>query len=105
MSRCAVTYRLLSGDQTPRRTIRESWEQFAAMVIPADAPAVQRTEMRKAFWAGAASSLLLVESVGWLDCSVEEGAQYIHDRLEEALKELGGSAFAQRMIQHVQGKP
>lgn len=32
--------------------IAHLWTQFAGIVIPADAPAVQREEMRRAFYAG-----------------------------------------------------
>jgi hypothetical protein len=33
--------------------IAEAWKRFEAMVLPASASAVQRSEMRKAFYAGA----------------------------------------------------
>jgi hypothetical protein len=35
--------------------ITEAWEDYAAKVLPPGAPEVQRTECRRAFWAGAAA--------------------------------------------------
>ncbi len=37
-------------------TIAEAWANFAGFVLPANAPAIQREEMRKAFYGG------------WVDC-------------------------------------
>lgn len=36
-----------------RMLMAEQWDSFARAVLPADAPAVQRQEMRRAFYAGA----------------------------------------------------
>lgn len=33
-------------------TIQSQWETFAAAVLPQEAPEVQRSEMRRAFYAG-----------------------------------------------------
>lgn len=40
--------------------IREQWEKFECAVIPITAGAVQRAEMRKAFFAGADSLFFLI---------------------------------------------
>lgn len=37
-----------------RKLIREGWYAYAEHVLPKDAPAVQRQETRRAFYAGAA---------------------------------------------------
>lgn len=39
------------------KTIAERWAEFAANVLPASAPAAQRVEMRRAFYAGFESAL------------------------------------------------
>ena len=36
-----------------RQLMAEQWDSFARAVLPKDAPAVQRQEMRRAFYAGA----------------------------------------------------
>jgi len=36
------------------KPIETAWKRFERMVVPADASAVQRSEMRKSFYAGAA---------------------------------------------------
>lgn len=40
-------------------TIADQWATFAAMVVPKGATAVQRQEMRRAFYAGAEAMLRL----------------------------------------------
>ena len=41
-----------------RQLMAEQWDSFARAVLPKDAPAVQRTEMRRAFYAGAQGILM-----------------------------------------------
>ena len=36
-----------------RLLVAEQWDQFCRVVMPADAPLIQRREMRRAFYAGA----------------------------------------------------
>jgi hypothetical protein len=43
-----------------RLLIQEQWNGFARAVLPSDASAVQRTEMRRAFYGGAHALLCLV---------------------------------------------
>jgi len=48
-----------------RRALSEEWETFNAKVVPPKAPPMQRLEMRRAWYAGAAAMLGLVS--GGLD--------------------------------------
>lgn len=43
-----------------RQLVAEQWDQFARAVLPRDTPAVQRQEMRRAFYAGAQGVLFKV---------------------------------------------
>lgn len=43
-----------------RQLMAEQWDQFARAVLPADAPPIQKQEMRRAFYAGAESILFRV---------------------------------------------
>ena len=45
-------------------TIAEQWELLSANVIPDDAPIIQRVEMKRAFYAGAAAVLDLHYIIG-----------------------------------------
>lgn len=54
-----------------RRTLADEWRDFS-LTIPARAPAVQRDEMRKAFYAGALSLLVLIS--GGLDADPDPTA-------------------------------
>lgn len=38
-------------------TLAQLWDEFVAKVIPADAPEIQRKEMRRAYYAGAHAAL------------------------------------------------
>jgi hypothetical protein len=50
-----------TGDRQVRalRTILGNWQHFERVDLAPEAPGVQRYEMRRAFWAGAGSMLLL----------------------------------------------
>jgi hypothetical protein len=52
-----------------RRTLYDEWFEFARQCIPEQAPEVQRVEMRRAFYAGAAVLFSLV--TGGLDADKE----------------------------------
>lgn len=43
-----------------RQLMAEQWDQFARLVLPKDAPAIQRQEMRRAFYSGAQAILFRV---------------------------------------------
>ena len=44
-----------------QQLIEEEWLEFSLMVMPPNAPAVQRIEMRRAFYAGAHALLCLMQ--------------------------------------------
>ena len=50
-----------AGDKTVRalRTVLGNWQHFERVDLAPETPDVQRYEMRRAFWAGAGSMLLL----------------------------------------------
>jgi hypothetical protein len=52
-----------------RRSLAEDWKEFARLVIPLGAPAMQVAEMRRSWYAGAASLFALVS--GGLDADHE----------------------------------
>jgi hypothetical protein len=54
------------------RTIADQWALFEKLVIPANAPPIQRQEMRRAFYAGAEALLGLQMEIG--DGSITEEA-------------------------------
>ena len=43
-----------------RQLVAEQWDQFARLVLPKEAPADQRREMRRAFYSGAQAILFNV---------------------------------------------
>lgn len=44
--------------------LEEQWNGFARAVIPADAPKVQRREMKRAFYAGAEAMMRIQYAIG-----------------------------------------
>jgi hypothetical protein len=52
-----------------RRALRDEWAEFAKKILPAGAPEVQRTEMRRAWYTGAAAMFGLM--TGGLDADHE----------------------------------
>jgi hypothetical protein len=55
-----------------RRRIEEQYNDYARRVIPADASGTQRTEMRQAFFAGALSVLVMIETLSMGDNGLVE---------------------------------
>ena len=53
-------------------TVQEQWEIFSKQVVPKDAPAIQVTEMRRSFYAGAESMLRIQWAIG--DSAISEDA-------------------------------
>jgi len=53
-------------------TIAEQWDAFSALVMPKDAPTLQRLEMRRAFYAGFEAALRIQWGIG--DKSISEDA-------------------------------
>lgn len=52
-----------------RRTLADEWAEFSRAVMPKDAPEMQRVEMRRAWYAGAAAMFGLM--TGGLDADHE----------------------------------
>ncbi len=72
-----------------RKPIEHGWEGFAAAVLPANASDVQRIEMRKAFFAGAAY-LFTLQMQGVSDGDdVTSGDEQFMRRIDEELRAFG----------------
>lgn len=77
------------------RSLAEAWGQFRMAVVPADAPEVQVTEMRRAFYAGAAGlqGLMFARLDDQTDdCTAEDEAfmMGINAELEAFAKAIAG---------------
>ena len=72
-------------------TIAEQWASFEVLVMPQDAPAVQRQEMRRAFYSGAEAMLRLQYTVGGNDVSENAGVMMLEGWHDEC------SLFAQQV--------
>jgi hypothetical protein len=72
-------------------TIRDAWLDFESKVIPAEAPAFQRVEMRRAFYAGA-TSVVLMHTGPIADASEAAGVAMIQGLIDECF------AFASQVI-------
>jgi hypothetical protein len=64
-------------------SMRESWESFESAVMPPGVPAVQRSEMRRAFYAGAWAVLCVLRRLGDDDVSEETGGRVLESLTEE----------------------
>lgn len=67
------------------KTIQSGFESFNRDVIPAQAPAVQRREMRLAFYAGATHILQTMISLGEPNISEDAGVVILEDLRIEAV--------------------
>jgi len=72
-------------------TVQEQWESFSKLVVPKDAPEIQVTEMRRAFYAGVEAMLRIQWAIG--DAAVsEDGAMAIlegvHDECQRFASEV-----------------
>ena len=75
-------------------TVEEQWAGYAAAVMPPGAPPVQRREMRRAFYAGVYSLLLLCRDVlGSPLVSEAEGERALESQLAEC------EAFQREMLE------
>jgi hypothetical protein len=68
-----------------RQLMAEQWDQFARAVLPKDAPADQRREMRRAFYAGAQGILFKVITALAPDSEPTEEDLRMMDDLEREL--------------------
>ena len=64
-------------------SIAEQWEEFAKAVLRPGTPDVQRREMRRAFYAGVASTLTQCQRIGEDDVHEDEGCLYLTALTEE----------------------
>lgn len=77
------------------KLIAEQWQSFEQQVIPKTAPAIQREEMQKAFFAGALAVLGVAFELGSEDVSEEDGAATLEGMKRECLEfmaKMGGSS-------------
>lgn len=65
------------------RTIAQQWTQFERLVMPQGASALQRQEMRRAFYAGFQASLTVGVEIAAADLSDEAGAAVLQGLHEE----------------------
>lgn len=80
-----------------RKLMQEQWGLFCERVISPDAPEVQKTEMRRAFYAGAQAILFRVIVAFALETTepTEEDLQIMVD-LEAELKQFAADVVAGR---------
>ena len=67
------------------KIIKENWDEFKKAVIPNNAPPIQVSEMRSAFYAGVQIAFNEIIRIS-VECTEVE-AQYKLDKLEEELEE------------------
>lgn len=70
--------------------LETEWQKFEALVIPATAPEVQRTEMRKSFYAGATVIMSVLMALGDSGIS-EEAGELVLQRLGEEIQAYAAS--------------
>lgn len=76
-------------------TIQAMWASYEAGVIPADAGATQRTECRRAFYAGAQAMLGTFWNLGSMDVTEDAGVAVIEGMHQEA-QAFAGDVLAGR---------
>lgn len=57
----------------PDETVQQMWDGFASSVLPKDAPPIQWTEMRRAFYAGCYGMLMACSQIGEESVSEDTG--------------------------------
>ena len=75
-------------------TIKEQWERFSDLIIPQNAPEIQKEEMRRAFYCGVEAMSRIQFNIG--DSSVTEDEaikilEGIHQECELFAAELAGN--------------
>ncbi|MBZ0086495.1 MAG: hypothetical protein K8F33_00100 [Thermomonas sp.] len=76
-------------------TVQEQWDGFRKLVVPKDAPEVQVTEMRRAFYAGVEAMLRIQWAIG--DDAVSEDAgvailEGVHDECRRFAEDVANGA-------------
>lgn len=74
-------------------SIKEHWDEYEKHVVPKDAGPVQRSECKRAFYAGVAAYMFIVTELADRDAPQAEGVAALR-RLEEEV-----SDFAKRVIE------
>lgn len=77
-------------------TIQSSWESYQSQVIPKDAPTVQITETRRAFYAGCQTILGIMYGIGDASISEDAGVEMIetlHQECQLFLSGIKGGVF------------
>lgn len=64
-------------------TVQEQWQTFEALVMPANAPPIQRQEMRRAFYAGAEAMMRVQWNIGGEEISEDAGVQILEGCRDE----------------------
>lgn len=87
-------------------TIKELWEDFKAQTIPDRVPAVQKHEMRKAFYAGVLSLLSVLPEIDE-SVSTQAGAEILRAWGNEVVNVLTMFALLEdaRSQSHTEGEP
>ena len=70
--------------------LQRNWQSFEAVIIPPDAPQVQRDEMKKAFFAGCTIALGVTFALGNSDLS-EEAASLLLEGMREEIEAFAAS--------------
>jgi pyruvoyl-dependent arginine decarboxylase (PvlArgDC) len=84
--------------------IEIAWQAFERLVVPPTASAVQRTETRKAFFAGA-SVLFMIMTRGMSDGPDVEAADLAFmDGLSEEIDAFGEQIDAEVLLKHARGQ-
>ncbi len=79
-----------------RLLMAEQWDTFARLVVPRDAPAVQKQEMRRAFYAGGQSILHSIMLALSADADPTEGDVTMMGDLERELSDFAEAVKAGR---------
>lgn len=79
-------------------TMAENWKRFAEMVLPADAPDIQRSEMRKAFYAGATAFMGIMEELTDEDVEPTERDMEMVEAIHRELQDFAEAVGAGRQV-------
>lgn len=69
-----------------RLRMAEQWSEFSKHIIPSDAPQVQKQEMRRAFYAGAAAYQSILVTEVSINSEMTDADLKLADDLDEELK-------------------
>lgn len=74
-------------------TIQEQWESFHSLVVPKNAPPVQVTEMRRAFYSGVEAMLRIQWALGDMSEDAAVAAlEGVHDECRRFADEIAKGA-------------